>query len=373
MNDIRPPKRRYDAASLPSLCKVEWQCVMRFCSDRTSLLRLARCSRSCLAAASEPFAWESLSDRLEWFTLDSGTTIGSDFKRCWRALCGQPKAAPLGVCLERSLMRHCDVAVHVEHAPYHDADILSKTLVQIRRLRGLHIDALGVKLNSGSFSLEQWRLVELRGDLRLTIAQMNQLAVTQPLLRTMQFDLHSFARLANGEGFHPFPAVKTLHLGHELMRVDLYVSHLTSSVFPMCERLIVPAYIMNTLIRLWDGITFELDRNRRQVTTWLRVHTIQLTVTRDDFVLPDSMDATFPALRVLIVRALPSRSMDDVYFRVKFEIERFLHHVTSDGGWAHLERVELHVPGDLFRSKSSHMRAFVALQTTFPNIFRVRG
>jgi hypothetical protein len=42
------------------MAAVELQLVMHFCDQRT-LIALARCSRATLAAASQPFAWRSLS------------------------------------------------------------------------------------------------------------------------------------------------------------------------------------------------------------------------------------------------------------------------------------------------------------------------
>jgi len=63
-------------APFDRLAQVELQIVMQHC-DQATLLALARCSRTTLAAASQPFAWRALSPlRLECkWPLDLSTRL----------------------------------------------------------------------------------------------------------------------------------------------------------------------------------------------------------------------------------------------------------------------------------------------------------
>jgi hypothetical protein len=87
-------------APFDRLAQVELQSVMQHC-DKTTLLALARCSRTTLAAASHPFAWRSLPPlQLE---------------------CKSP--IELSSRVSKSLLRHADLSVTwIRWSPSHERD-----------------------------------------------------------------------------------------------------------------------------------------------------------------------------------------------------------------------------------------------------------
>jgi hypothetical protein len=169
-------------APFARLATVELQLVMHFCDQRT-LLALARCSRAALAAASQPFAWRSLSPL--------SLSCSSPLELSARMADSLPRHAQLAV--ELTIPAPVDVtgAQGEADAKEQDDAVMAAeiaALVSLPRLRHLTVDhPSGSRSNS--------RVALLMAALRERIEHGSALVSLTLLLRELQISEAAFASL----------------------------------------------------------------------------------------------------------------------------------------------------------------------------------
>jgi hypothetical protein len=120
--------------TLTCLAVVELQLVMQYC-DLVSLLRLARCSRMILAAASSDFAWRALSP-LSLHALLLSRSKQSAVQRAELQHHGQVRPEELSGLL----LRFCDLrARYVPTIPRHGLEEFLQQLARLPRVRTLEV------------------------------------------------------------------------------------------------------------------------------------------------------------------------------------------------------------------------------------------